>query len=878
MATIGARGSKKPLAKYWRKRNFDITSEPRGEVAPTKKKQLTYFIQRHHARRLHYDFRLEWNGTLKSWAVPKGPSLDPNDKRLAVHVEDHPLDYGTFEGEIPEHQYGAGKVFLWDRGIWIPDGDPEQGLRKGHIKFHLQGEKLSGGWALVRMGPPSEDKENWLLIKEHDEAATTGEAAHITELRPESVLSGDGKQFADAKTKGKNKAKSAANAKPRMSVPDPGHIEGARKTSMPEMIKPQLATLTDRAPDTDDWMVEIKFDGYRAVTRIEQGKAKIYTRAANDWTRKWQDIAMHAAKLPVRQAWLDGEVVAIDEHGAISFQLLQNMDRENARARLAYYVFDLMYLDGYDLRDVPLVQRKELLKSLLKTFEEEGPILYSDHLAGDAQAIFANACSHNLEGVIAKRADAGYESTRARSWLKVKCHKRQEFVIGGYTDPAGSRDQFGAILVGVYDGKGKLQYAGKVGTGFNGALLKTVAKALAKVAADRPPFVNPPRGYEARGVHWVKPELVAEIKFAQWTDSAHVRHAAFVGLREDKRPEDIRREEALPIKHAVQESDKSKAPAAARGKKSVRKTTTKTGSVETEGDTVAGIKLSNPSRILFPEMGLTKLELARYYDDVADWILPHVCNRPLTLVRCPDGVGKQCFYQKHANQTTGKEIGRVVVPNSEDEAPYMMVDSRASLIGLVQMGVLELHTWGARKNKLTKPDRIIFDLDPAPELEWSKVAEAAFLVKGLLEEIGLRSFLKTTGGKGLHVVVPIKPEKGWDEVKAFSRSIAYHLAKVLPDRFTPKMTKSTRTGKIFIDYLRNGIDATAVAAYSTRARAGAPVSVPVAWEELEGNLRSDSFNVGNVRERLRMLKRDPWEEYYELGQRITAKMLRTFAE
>lgn len=559
MATITK--SKKPLDAYWRKRNFEITSEPRGKVGVKAKAKLSYFIQRHHARRLHYDFRLELNGTLKSWAIPKGPSLNPSDKRLAVHVEDHPLDYGSFEGEIPAHQYGAGNVFLWDRGTWMPQGDPQQGLRTGHLKFRLQGEKLSGAWALVRMGTPGETKENWLLIKERDEAAKTGKAANITELWPESVLSGDGRSSKNAVTT----ARSAGLKKPRSAAKtvtrDLGTLAGARRTALPEKIKPQLATLSDRAPASDEWLLEFKFDGYRALTRIENGKAGIYTRAANDWTRKWQDIAHAAAQLPVLQAWLDGEVVAIDDQGAISFQLLQNLDRDHAPVRLAYYVFDLLYLDGYDLRDVPLLQRKTLLKFLLADVDAAGPIFYSEHLAGDGDAIFSNACSHHLEGIIAKRADARYESTRSRSWLKVKCQQRQEFVIGGYTDPAGSRGQFGALLVGIYDDEGGLHYAGKVGTGFNGGLLKTVAKALGKIPARQTPFVDSPTGAEARGVHWVKPALVAEIKFAQWTGGGHIRHATFIGLRSDKRARDIRREEPMSVKQAVAESAKSKLPA-----------------------------------------------------------------------------------------------------------------------------------------------------------------------------------------------------------------------------------------------------------------------------------------------------------------------------
>ena len=867
------------LAKYWQKRDFGQTPEPRGKLGPTGAKTLSYFIQRHHARRLHYDFRLELGGTLKSWAVPKGPSFDPADKRLAVHVEDHPLDYGTFEGDIPAHQYGAGHVVLWDKGVWVPLGDPEEGLRKGHLKFTLAGEKLSGQWVLVRMGPSRDEKENWLLIKEHDAEAKTGRAARITELRPESVLNKPDKRAnysAPAKAKAASKAKKVVAKKAGRRVPptaiDFKNIEGARKAELPEFIKPQLATLTDSAPPGSDWLLEIKFDGYRALCRIDKGAARLYTRAANDWTTKWRDIATAAAEVPVKQAWLDGEVVAIDRDGNVSFQLLQNMDRHGTTERLAYYVFDLLYLDGYDLRAVALRQRKALLQTLLSGLGSEGPLLYSEHLAGDAAHIFTNACLQGLEGLIVKRADAGYESARSRSWLKVKCLKRQEFVIGGYTDPAGSRASFGALLVGVYDQRGALRYAGKVGTGFSDDMLESVAKQLKKHPARQSPFVDPPTGAEARGVHWLKPALVAEIKFAQWTDSGHIRHASFIGLRADKDPREIRREQAVPVNEVVTASGKPKAsaPAAAATARRVKR------SASAENEVIADVKLTHPDRILFPDIHATKRDLASYYADIADWILPHLAQRPLTLLRCPDGAGHACFYQKHANATTAKDLSRVEVPSGDGTTIYMTADNRQALMSLVQMGVLELHTWGSRKGRLDKPDRMIFDLDPAPDVEWQQVIEGAQLVRGLLDELGLASFVKTTGGKGLHVVVPLKPERKWDEVKAFSRAVAYHLAATLPDRYTAKMTKATRTGKIFVDYLRNGPEATAVAAYSTRARPGAPVSVPIAWEELSESLRSDTYKLDNIRERLSQLVQDPWRDYYALQQRISAKALRSF--
>jgi bifunctional non-homologous end joining protein LigD len=862
------------LDKYWQKRDFKKTPEPRGTLVKPGKK-LAFYIQRHHASHLHYDFRLELEGTLKSWAVPKGPSLDPADKRLAMHVEDHPLSYGTFEGEIPPKQYGAGTVIVWDKGVWIPDGDPVQGLRKGSLKFELKGEKLAGHWALVRMGPAKDAKESWLLIKERDAHARSGEEANITALRPESVISGAGRKSARARHTPADQPDAAAKtpaARSRAKAkqnPLPDKISGAVKKAMPDMIKPQLATLIDKAPAGDEWLAEVKFDGYRAVCRIDGGKANLFTRAGNDWTTQWKVLAAAAAQLPVQQAWLDGEVVAIGDDGAISFQLLQNMAREGTRARLAYYVFDLLYLNGQDLRQLPLLERKQLLKTLLASADPQGPLLFSDHIQGDSAATFSHACMHALEGIIVKRADAPYLEGRSRSWLKVKCQQRQEFVIGGYTEPNGSREKFGALLLGIHE-DGKLRYAGRVGTGFDDAGLKSLFKELSKYPAKTAPFSNPPTGSEARGVHWLKPKLVAEVKFAQWTGAGSIRHASFVGLRSDKPPQEIRRELPLPVAEAAPESAPQSAPA--MGKRAA-----KAGVKASGGDaSVAGVRISHPSKVLFAENGLTKLQLAQYYEQISDWILPHLTGRPLTLVRCPNGGGAKCFFQKNANDTTASDLTRIEVPDKEGTATYMTADSVEALVSLVQMGVLELHTWGAGRGHLDRPDRIIFDLDPAPDVSWTQVIEAARLTRGLLEEIGLTSFLKTTGGKGLHVVAPIKPDRPWAEIKAFSKAIAEHLAGILPDRFTAKMTKATRTGKIFIDYLRNAAEATAVAAYSTRARPGAPVSVPIAWNELNEELRSDSFNVFNLPQRLATLKQDPWHDYFSMNQRITAKMLRTF--
>lgn len=912
------------LQKYWQKRDFGVTSEPRGAHARAGD-TLGFVVQRHAARRLHYDFRLELDGVLLSWAIPKGPNLDPAEKRLAVRTEDHPLEYASFEGEIPPKQYGAGQVTLWDRGHWIPQGDPHEGLHRGNLKFELVGEKLAGHWALVRMKSRGEAQENWLLVKERDDYARRGADGEVTTLAPGSVLTGNADKHrpkaakqAHQKSPARTGQAHATGAVPAAALTDPKTVRGARAAALPESLRPQLATLASEAPRGDAWLSEFKFDGYRVLCRLDNHQARLLTRSGLDWTTRWPAIARAFERLPVRDAWFDSEVVALDEDGAIRFQLLQNWARKGERARLACYVFDLMHLDGVDLRGAPLIERKRLLQERLDAREPDGVLLYSEHVVGRADEVFQHACAHQMEGIIAKRAEAAYQSLRSPSWLKVKCALRQEFVIGGYTDPAGSRSGFGALLLGVYDDSKQLVYAGRVGTGFDEATLEQIAALFPKLVSDKAPFAVPPKGREAMGVHWLAPKLVAEVRFAEWTGSGYVRHAAFVSLRSDKKPGDIRREQALSRaqaetmentgaaagsgKQARDSAAKSSTKSAAKSSaKSAAKSSTKSDAISSgqqrsvirknakgvEEAEVAGVRLTHPQREMFDGTGISKLDLAHYYEDIADWILPHLALRPLTLVRCPKTAGKQCFYQKHANQTTPAEVDRIAVHKAEgaggkdkkddrDDAIYMTVNRLRSLIALVQMGVLEIHTWGARGKHLDKPDRIIFDLDPAPDVAWPQVVEGAQLTHALLDEIGLQSFVKTTGGKGLHVVVPIKPDRAWDEIKPFSHAIARHLEKQLPDRFIANMAKKKRTGKIFVDYLRNGWEATAIAAYSTRQRPGAPVSVPLAWDELSADLKSDHFTVANVRDRLANLLQDPWEAYYKLNQRVTSAMLRLF--
>jgi len=863
------------LNRYWNKRNFKETPEPRGSLQPASGR-LQFVIQQHAASRLHYDFRLELDGTLKSWAVPKGPSLDPNHKRLAVHVEDHPLDYGGFEGIIPPKQYGAGTVLLWDRGYWSPVGDPLVGYRRGRLKFNLHGHKLRGLWNLVRMDARRErGKENWLLIKEKDDEARRGEESDVTQNSTESVASGRTiEQIASGRHlvwQSKRPAEKRTTSRPPPLQTTTTQLAGARRAPHEKRILPQLATLADKAPVGDEWVHELKYDGYRILCHVENKSAKLVTRNDHDWTNKLRRIAEAAAALPVKSAWLDGEVVALRPDGRISFQALQKAFDARSDTNLVYYVFDLLYFDGYDVRQVALLDRKRALAAIIPN-ATSGLIRYSDHIPGRGEVVFAEACRRGMEGIISKRADAVYLAGRNRNWIKVKCGRRQEFVIGGFTDPLGSRVAFGALLLGVYNNQGQFQFVGRTGTGFSERLLMKLHKQLRALEQSSTPFVNPPRGVDARGVHWVKPQLVAEVSFAEWTDEGLLRQAAFQGLREDKAAKSVIKEEPrqlLPVQAAS--SGVSKIPRRRRARKA--EIPVKKNAAAPDGPIiVAGVTVSHPDRILFPDRGFTKLTLARYYEQVSIWLLPHLQDRPLTLVRCPEGYDKECFYQKHANDTVPDTIGRVKIPEDKGVSWYMIADALPAVIGLVQMGVLELHTWGAKRDELDRPDRIIMDLDPDPTVPWKLVIEAAQLLRTLLNELDLECFVKTTGGKGLHVVLPLQRVHTWDEVKVFSKGLADHLVRLIPDRFIANMSKQKRKGKIYIDYLRNAKGATAIAAYSTRARPGAPVSVPLAWEEMSVDVRSDHFTVENVVERLNGLKRDPWRDYFTVKQKLTRKM------
>jgi bifunctional non-homologous end joining protein LigD len=925
------------LEAYKRKRNFKKTPEPAGKKAKPKVKGRSYVIQKHAATRLHYDFRLELDGVLLSWAVPKGPSLDPGEKRLAVHVEDHPVDYGDFEGIIPKGQYGGGTVLLWDQGTWEPVGDaadaangPAAAHRKGHLKFLLHGEKLEGGWNLVRMHgeKAGEDKENWLLIKENDEFAVPGSGEAIVLDRPESVASGSSieeiaadpervwesnrkgaeetgsfkekvrraaaKALPAAKKAGKATAKKRApraKKKPEDEEGDrgtfaPSAIPGAKKSALPKGgiggIEPELATLVDEAPPGEEWFHEIKFDGYRVLCEIDEaddGKVHLWTRRGKDWSDRFQPVAEAALNLPVRQALLDGEVVVLEADGRTSFQALQNALTGGRDKDLVYFAFDLLYLDGYDLRKASLRDRKAALAQVLA-----GPksvVRYSEHVEGQGDAFFRHACSLSLEGIVTKRAEAPYRSGRGKDWLKVKCIKRQEFVIVGYTDPEGARTGFGALLLAVHDEAGELVFAGKVGTGFNEQLLADLKRRLSRLERKTPAFSHPPRGAEARRSHWVEPELVGEVAFTEWTEDGILRHPSFQGLREDKPPTDVVRElpepakktvkaaKAAPTAQAAMRTKAAKKAPAAKEAPAAEKAPAKTAAKGKDTE-VAGVRLSNPGKILYPGQGLTKLDLARYYEAVADRILPYLKDRPLTLVRCPEGQARQCFYQKHVSEQFAASIDRVDV--GEDQ-PYGAIDSLAGLLAFVQMGVLELHIWGAHKDRIEQPDYIVFDLDPDEGLGWERVVAGARTVRERLIDLGLETFLKTTGGKGLHVVAPIARKLSWDDVKAFTKAVSEAIVADEPTLYTSKLPKVRRQGKIFIDYLRNGRGATSICAYSTRARPGAPVSTPLFWEELDDSeLRGNTYTVENLPARLAALKSDPWEGFNQVRQSITVAM------
>ena len=815
------------LSAYNEKRNFGITPEPPGELAPAGE-QLRFVVQKHAARRLHYDFRLELDGTLKSWAVPKGPSLDPSEKRLAVHVEDHPLDYIDFEGDIPAHQYGAGHVDVWDSGWWEPQGDPGDGYRTGKLKFRLHGAKLHGGWTLVRTRlQASGDKEQWLLIKEKDEQARPHAEFDVTADLP-------------------------SDAAPAHQADEAG---GSNGDPLPDSLRPELATLVDRIPRSGDWIYEIKYDGYRVLARVADGEVALLTRDGKDWTEKLPRQAEAIRALGLRNAWLDGEIVVLDKHGVPSFQLLQNAFDENSDAQIVYFLFDLPYLDGRDLRAAPLGERRALLQQLLAD-AGEGPLRFSATLDQPPQKLLDSACGLAMEGIIGKRADSAYVERRSADWIKLKCRQRQEFVIAGFTEPQGTRKFFGALLLAVYADDGSLRYAGRVGTGFDRPTLHTVFRRLQPLQQPACPLARTPAGIDRARTHWVKPQLVAEISFAEWTQDNLLRQAVFHGLRLDKPATQIRRERAASL------------PAApARHSRSRRKGAD-------DDDPVEGVRITHAERVIDTESGFTKGDLARYYAAVAPHLLPYLARRPVYLLRCPEGIAGERFFQKHSTSITIPGIGTLPPALDPGHGPLMVIESAQALLGAAQMGTVELHVCNATADSIERPDCMVFDLDPDPALPWTAVVEGAHLMKVLLDELDLKSFLKTSGGKGLHLIVPLARRHDWDDVGAFSKTVAQHMARTLPRHFSAKMGAHNRVGKIFVDYLRNQRKASTVAPYSARARPGLPVAVPIAWDELDQLSDAAMWSIASLPQRLARQERDPWHDYAGTRQRLTAAMKR----
>jgi bifunctional non-homologous end joining protein LigD len=870
------------LKTYRAKRSFGVTAEPKGKVA--RKRGNAFVIQKHDATRLHYDLRLEQDGVMKSWAVTRGPSLVLGEKRLAVQVEDHPIDYNKFEGTIPEGEYGGGTVMIWDRGTWEPENDPREGLAKGHLSFKLNGEKLHGGWHLVRMHRrPGEKRDNWLLIKQDDEWAGSSHDKDILEEMPLSVATGRSLEEIAEGAPRKKKRKTAAKKpvakklvtktkraakkrvtklRARAAAPKPVRkttkdkndnvLAHAPRAPLPTFVEPCLATLSQTAPDGTNWVHEIKFDGYRLQARLDRGKVKLLTRRGLDWTEKFPTVCAALAKLPAKTALTDGEVVVEDDKGVSSFSLLQQALKSGDDQRMVFYVFDLLHLDGHDLRPLPLSARKQALAKLLSRTPQRGPVRLSESIDARGSALLKDACKLGLEGIISKLADAPYHSGRGHDWIKTKCSDRQEFVMLGFVPSTADARAIGALVLGVYD-HGKLRYAGRTGTGFSHTVARDLYRKLKAMEVKKPPIEPVPaeeRG--SRGPIWVEPKMVVEVAFHGWTHSDRVRQASFQGVREDKPAKEVVREvKAVAAVNKTASAAKRSAPVRAGQKK--------------KDDMVGNVKLTHPDRVYWQDGNITKRDLAEYYTQVWPWMKPHLVGRPIALLRCPEGadVG-QCFFQKHAAAGIATAFLHLV-PEKGDK--IISADDLDGLISLVQAGVLEIHTRGTTIDHREEADRLVFDLDPGPGTEWEDVAAAARDVRERLEGIKLKTFLKTSGGKGLHVVLPIKPTP-WEEAKNFTRTVAEAMEADEPDKYVSSATKAKRNNRIFVDYLRNSREATAVAPYSTRARPGAPVSVPIDWSEL-GSLKSASrYTVKNLMQRLSRQRKDPWATIGRMKQAL----------
>ena len=866
------------LERYQSKRNFDATPEPRAGGLPSPG-ALRFVVHKHWASRLHYDLRLELDGSMKSWAVPKGPSYDSADKRMAVQVEDHPIAYNTFEGTIPPGQYGAGKVIVWDKGCWEPIGDAGEGYRQGRLKFVLHGHKLQGRWTLVRMrGRGSSDRAPaWLWIKERDGLERAAADYSVVDARPESVA-------AQESAPGTPPAPADVDT-PQTSVSAlmPGSTSQVPHTALPALLAPQLATLVEEPPPhPEEWLFELKFDGYRLLARIEDGQARLFTRSGKDWSARLPGLAQALAALALRSGWIDGEVLVLNDQGLPDFQALQNAFDARRGHRPVYYAFDLLFADGQDLRALPLRQRRERLRQLLAGADSSagtgtGAVRFSAAFEAPPLQLVASACQLGFEGVIGKRLAAPYASgERNADWIKLKCSQRQEFVLGGYTDPQGARTALGSLLLGVHAPDGTLRYAGNVGTGFNEQSLRDLHQRLAALEVRESPFAQP-RALPARGVHWVQPTLVAEVSFAGWTQAGRVRHAVFHGLREDKPAQAVVRERAQPLAAPAAGAPAAAAPSAAAAAPTAVSTgpsgaPPRSRSGQAKGQVqVEGLTITHPERVIDTASGTTKFELARYCAAVAPLMMEHLLARPVALVRAPEGVQGAQFFQKHLDIRHLPGVA-TIAPGTHPEHPALLEVVRAEgLVAAAQRNVIEFHTWNARKDRMDRPDRMTLDLDPGAGVPWGEVCEAAQLVQVLLVQLGLPAFLKTSGGKGLHVVVPLQRRHGWDAVKGFAQALVRHLARTIPQRFVAKSGPHNRVGKIFVDYLRNGWGATTACAWSPRARPGMGISVPVAWDELAALAGSAQWTVRSAGERL-AVGNAPWAGYADAAAALGAAM------
>ena len=838
------------LGDYARRRHFARTPEPDARqpaAAASPDRGGAYAIQRHDARRLHWDLRLELDGVLKSWAVTRGPSLTVGEKRLAVRTEDHPMDYLTFEGNIPKGEYGGGSVIVWDVGRWFPEGNPHKGFAKGHVDFRLEGARLKGRWHLVRMTPRRDEKtEPWLLIKSEDEFGRPRGSPEIVDEELTSQLSGvtnDELAASDEPPPPPGHAVRVAARRRRPALPDLAAIPGARKSALPAFLEPCLGSPSGRPPSGPKWIHEIKHDGYRIQARVDGARARLLTRKGLDWSERFPNVVPVVTRLGLKQALFDGEIVVEDDAGISNLNNLHAELRSGRTGRFTYFVFDLMHCNGFDLTRVTLEERKEVLRAVLADLTPDCPVRYSEHLEVDGPTMLAHSCRMGLEGILSKRRDAPYRSGRSDAWLKSKCQKSQEFVILGYVRSTATSGAVGSLVLG-YHRDGALVYAGRVGTGWSLAVAGSLYTELNRIRAAKPALRGLPAGAD-KGFIWVEPRLVCAVEYRGWTPDGIILQASFKGLREDKPAAEIGLEDpALAAAPAVRPRAGRRAAA---------------------GDPVReAVRLTHPERILWPESGITKQGLADYYADVAGWVLPHVAGRVLSLLRCPSGTDKQCFFAKHPFAGLSGEVQEVDVGEHQ---PMMALDGLAGLLNLVQAGVVEIHPWGSRVDDLERPDRLIFDLDPGDDTPWTAVVTAACEVRDRLLDRGLASFVKTTGGKGLHVVVPLEPMAEWPQARAFCEDLAQAMAGDHPDRYVATSAKEARRGRVYLDWLRNDRGSTAVAAYSTRSRPQASVSTPLEWNELPA-VRSDHFTVANLRNRLAFLARDPWEGFFAMKQRL----------